>query len=219
MRRIFAIVAAAALGLFATAAVAVAATGWTANPGTTYENGVVTLNDTGQPSGTSYENANLEVPVANGDTISFEYRSADVACAGGVPRVFLQGGAFNTFDNDPAGEEACGTDANNDGWFTVTQEITGITNGTAGYTGIVNDNPADPGTIEVRNLVINGVSVLPVESPEPPETAGQCKKGGWKALGFKNQGQCVSSTHKNQHDATHGHHRHHHHHHHHHHDS
>ncbi len=25
-------------------------------------------------------------------------------------------------------------------------------------------------------------------------TKAQCSKGGWKALGFKNQGQCVSQT-------------------------
>lgn len=206
MRRILAIGVLAALGLLATGAVAGAATGWTANPGTTYEDGIVTLNSTGQPAGTSYENPDLNVAVQNGDTISFEWRSADVACAGGVPRVFIQGGAFNTFDNDPAGEEACGTDANGDGWFTVTQTISGITDGTAGYTGIVNDNPSDPGTIEVRNLTINGVSVLPLDE------AAQCKKGGWKAYGFRNQGQCVSSMHKHQHGEYKAHKRHRHHH-------
>jgi hypothetical protein len=115
-----------------------------------------------------------------------------VACAGGVPRVFIQGGAFNTFDNDPAGEEACGTDANGDGWFKVSQQITGIAGGTAGHTGIVNDNPADPGTIEVRNLFISGVAVLPLES------ARQCKKGGWKKFGYRNQGQCVSAFNRNK---------------------
>ena len=145
----------------------------------------MTLDSGGQPAGTSYENPDLDVAVEEGDTISFEWRSGDVACAGGVPRVFIQGGAFNTFDGDPAGEEACGTDADGDGWFTVSQELTGIADGTAGHTGIVNDNPSDPGTIEVRNLVIAGVAVLPVTS------ARQCKKGGWRKLGYRNQGQCV----------------------------
>lgn len=182
----------AIVGVLATAAVAVAAEGWVANPGTSYDDGVVTLDSTGQPAGTSFENPDLDVPVENGDTISFEYRTDDVTCAGGVPRVFIQGGAFNTFDGDPAGEEACGTDADNDGWFKVSQQISGITDGTAGYTGIVNDNPADPGTILVRNLIINGVSVLPLTD------AKGCKKGGWKEHGFKNQGQCVSSFNKDK---------------------
>jgi len=189
MRKLFQVGLLTMLGVLLTAATAVAAT-WVANPGTSFENGIVTLNSEGQALGTSYENPDLEVAVSNGDTISFEYRSADVACAGGVPRVFIQGGAFNTFDNDPAGEEACGTDADNDGWFTVTQEITGIVDGTAGHTGIVNDNPADPGTIEVRNLIINGEAVLPQTTPTNGKKA--CKKGGWKAQGYKNQGQCVS---------------------------
>ncbi len=171
---------------------AVAAEGWVANSGTTYDDGVVTLDSTGQPAGTSFENPDLDVPVENGDTISFEYKSSDVTCAGGVPRVFIQGGAFNTFDGDPAGEEACGTDADNDGWFKVTQQISGITDGTAGHTGIVNDNPSDPGTILVRNLIINGVSALPLSN------AKDCKKGGWKDHGFKNQGQCVSSFSKSK---------------------
>jgi len=188
MRKVLQLAVLSVVGMMATAAVAVAADGWVANPGTSFDNGVVTLNSEGQPAGTSYENPDLDVPVENGDTISFEYRTTDVACAGGVPRVFIQGGAFNTFDGDPAGEDACGTDANNDGWFKVTQEITGITDGTAGHTGIVNDNPSDPGTIRVRNLIINGVAVLPQS-----HTKASCKKGGYKDLGFKNQGQCVSS--------------------------
>jgi hypothetical protein len=190
MRRITQIGLLAALGALATAAMAVAATGWVANPGTTFADGVVTLDSTGQPAGTSYENPALDVQVENGDTISFEYRSADVACAGGVPRVFIQAGAFNTFDGDPAGEEACGTDGDGDGWFLVSQEISGIVAGPAGQTGIVNDNPADPGTIEVRNLIIAGEAVLPEQSANDAKKA--CKKGGWKAQGFRNQGQCVS---------------------------
>ncbi len=142
-------------------------------------------------TGTSYENTNLEVPVANGGTISFQWRSDDVTCAGGVPRVFIQGGAYNTFDADPAGPGACGTAPDADGWRTVTGTVSGITNGTAGHTGIVNDNPADPGTIQVRNLIIAGTPVpLGVDSPT---SADQCKKDGWKSYGvFKNQGDCVS---------------------------
>jgi hypothetical protein len=165
------------------------ASGAQALPGTfDPDTGIVTVvNEAGE--GGSYE-FNSDVPASNGDTISFEYRTSDVACAGGVPRVFIQGGAYNTFDADPAGPGACGTDADNDGWFTVTGTISGITDGTAGHVGLVNDNPADPGTIEFRNLTINGVSLLP-EPPAPSKD--DCKKGGWRDLGFKNQGQCVRS--------------------------
>jgi hypothetical protein len=172
----------AVLALLSSAAVAVAASGWVANPGSSYSNGIVTLNNQGG-AGTSYENPTLNVPVQNGDTISFEYRSDDVTCGGGTPRVFIQGGAYNTFDNNPG---QCGT-AIGDGWYRVTGMVSGITNGTAGYTGIVNDNPADPGTVLVRNLTIGGVSVLPIANAEG------CKNGGYKSDGYKNQGQCVSS--------------------------
>ena len=186
MKRVVFTAGLAALALLSFTAIAAAASGWVANPGSSYSGGVVTLDSNAAP--TSYENPSLNVPVQNGDTISFEWRSEDVACAGGVPRVFIQGGAYNTFDQDPAGPGACGTDANNDGWFTVTGTISGATTGPAGYTGIVNDNTlADPGTIQVRNLVIAGVAVLPISNAEG------CKKGGWQADGYKNQGQCVSS--------------------------
>ena len=97
MRRVFQVCLLAVVAVLATAATASAASApWTANAGTTYSNGVVTLDST--DTRTSYESTNIDVPVANGDTISFEWRSDDVACAGGVPRVFIQGGAYNTFD-------------------------------------------------------------------------------------------------------------------------
>ena len=136
------------------------------------ESGVITVvNEAGE--GGSYEIANSPLSAANGDTLSFEYRTSDVTCAGGTPRVFIQGGAYNSFDQDPAGPGACGTDADDDGWYTVTGTIDGIVNGTAGHVGFVNDNPADPGTVEFRNLKINGTSVL------PPANKDQCKNGGW----------------------------------------
>ena len=188
MRSIIKAVPLAVVALVALSAVAFAASApWTANPGTTYSDGVVTLDSTAGP--TSYENADLDVAVANGDTITFEWRSPDssATCAGGIPRVFIQGGAYNTFDQDPAGPGACGTDSDGDGWNEVSGTVSGITDGTAGHTGIVNDNPSDPGVIEVRNVVIAGVAVLPPSSKE------QCKKGGWKLDGYKNQGACVSS--------------------------
>ena len=179
---------------FAAPSLAQTGSGWVANPGTTANGGVVTLDSRGQPAGTSYENPNLNVAVENGDTISFEYMGP---CGGGAPRVFIQGGAFNTFDQDPNGS-ACGTDTDGDGWFTVTQTVSGITNGTAGHTGIVNDNTASPSVVQVRNLIIDGVRVNLSNGPAAPTNADQCKNGGWKAGGFRNQGQCVSSFRSNR---------------------
>jgi hypothetical protein len=170
---------------------AFAQTGWVASPGTTVSGGVVTLDSNGQPLGTSYENANLSVAVENGDTISFDYMGP---CSGGAPRVFIQGGAYNTWDQDPM-VGSCGTDVDNDGWFTVTQTVSGITDGTAGHTGIVNDQIASPSIIQVRNLVIGGVAV---NLAAAPVNAEQCKNGGWQAGGFRNQGQCVSSFRSNR---------------------
>lgn len=181
----------AGVAVFAVTAVAAAAPGWApTDSGTTFEDGVVTLDSRNQADGTSYENQDLDVAVQNGDKITFEYRGP---CGGGAPRVFIQGGAYNTFDQDPngtTGEPACGTDADGDGWFLVSTTIEGIENGTAGHTGIVNDNIADPSVIEVRNLTIGGVAVLLAPAPTSKD---ECKRGGWVAGGFKSQGECVSS--------------------------
>ena len=195
MRSAFAFGGLLAASTLAFAAPALAQTGgWVAKPGTTVSGGVVTLDSRGQPAGTSYENPNLNVAVENGDTISFEYMGP---CGGGAPRVFIQGGAFNTFDPDPNGT-ACGTDTDGDGWFTVTQTVSGITNGTAGHTGIVNDNISNPSVVQVRNLIIDGVRVNLSNGPAAPTSAEQCKNGGWQAGGFRNQGQCVSSFNSNR---------------------
>lgn len=177
------------LGLVAIA-LAIGAVSAQAAPGTfDPSTGIVTVvNATGE--GGSYEIIDSTVPAANGDVLSFEYRSSDVTCAGGVPRVFIQGGAYNSFDQDPAGPGACGSDTDGDGWFTVTGTIAGIVDGTAGHVGLVNDNPADPGTIEFRNVAVGGISVLP---PMAPLSKDACKQGGWRNGGYRNQGECVSS--------------------------
>lgn len=149
--------------------------------------GIVTVvNDEGG-AGASYEIESSTVPANNGDTLSFQWRSEDVACGGGVPRVFLQGGAYNSFDGNPG---ACGTDPDADGWRTVTATISGITDGTAGHIGLVNDNPSDLGTVQFRNVTVNGVSLLPSMAPQNKE---QCKNGGWQNGAYRNQGECVSS--------------------------
>lgn len=164
--------------LFSGAAIAAEpAEGWTANPGTTVTDEGVVLDASGTTAGTSYENSNLAVAVANGDTISFDYKGL---CTAGAPRVFIQGGAYNTWDADPMGA-SCGTDADGDGWFTVSGTVAGIVDGTAGATGIVNDNVANPDAITVRNLVIDGVEV-PLVAEEDDQPA------------YRNHGKCVSAA-------------------------
>jgi len=185
----------AATFLLATSSLSLAQTptsGWVASDsGTTVSGGVVTLNSGVDSNGTSLENQNVAVQVSNGDVISFEYKGP---CGGGAPRVFIQGGAYNTFDQDPNGS-ACGTDADGDGWFTVTQTISGITSGPAGHVGIVNDNVSNPSTVMVRNLIIDGTRI-PLALR--PQNADQCKNGGYVAGGFRNQGECVSSFRSNR---------------------
>lgn len=158
------------------------AEGWEApNDGVTVtDDGVVTLDDN-STTGVSYENENLDIQVADGDTISFEYKGE---CGGGAPRVFIQGGAFNTFDQDPNGA-ACGTEIG-DGWFEVTATIDGSTAETAGHTGIVNDS-LDGRVVDVRNLVIAGEQVELVEGDGGSGEPGPRKQ---------NHGQCVSSADK-----------------------
>jgi hypothetical protein len=178
IRAAFAAATTTALMFTGAAVAAEPAAGWTANPGTTVtDDGVVVLDASGTTAGTSYENANLDVAVANGDTITFDYKGL---CTAGAPRVFIQGGAYNTWDADPA-VGSCGTDADGDGWFTVTGSVTGIVDGTAGHTGIVNDNVNNPDPISVRNLVIAGTTVQLVEEAAPGPKAN-------------NHGKCVSSA-------------------------
>lgn len=160
--------------------------GWKANPGTSYAAGVVTLDSTGQPFGTSYEHNNLPVEITDGDVISFQYQLEDMACGGGVPRVFVRGGAENTWDTSLD----CGTESG--GWATVTYTLSkvGAVAAPAGHTGIVNDNTSDEGIMRVRNLVIDGQEIALAPAPQ---SAAECKDGGFAAGDYKNQGECVSA--------------------------
>lgn len=165
---------------------------WTANPGASASNGIITLDNTG--GGTSYETMNLDIAVANGDPISFEYRVTSAgdstACSGGTPRVFLQGGRYNTHNGGSLnGGQTCasrttGPDA--DGWYLVTGTIGNLGGATAGHVGLVNDHPGNVRTIEIRNLNIAGVRVF-------ASTKDECKNDGWVTGAYKNQGDCVSS--------------------------
>lgn len=161
---------------------------WIANAGASQSNGVVTLDNTF--GATSYENPSLDIGVVNGEAISFEYRvtaGASTLCAGGTPRVFVQGGAYNTHDGQ-GGEGTCAsrTVALGDGWYRVTGTLSGVAPGVAGHVGLVNDNASNVRTIEIRNLTIAGVTVF-----VPSKDA--CKGGGWLSGGHRNLGQCVSA--------------------------
>lgn len=176
MKKLIAVLV-AALGLMALGAVsAQAANNGTYDPNT----GIVTVT-----VGNSYEGTST-VPVANGDIVSFQYQlSPGATCGGGAPRVFVQGGAYNTFDLNP---NQCGT-LGPDGWYTVTGTVSGVTNGTVGQFGLVYDFGLADSVASFRNVTVNGVSLLP---PLAPQNKDECKNGGWRNGSYENQGECVS---------------------------
>jgi hypothetical protein len=49
-------------------------------------------------------------------------------------------------------------------------------------------SPRNPPTV-AAGFGAFGVAVSP--QPRLPTTEGQCKHGGWKQFGFKNQGRCI----------------------------
>ncbi|MFW7414787.1 hypothetical protein [Demequina sp. SO4-18] len=63
-----------------------------------------------------------------------------------------------------------------------------IDGGTVGWDGLASATEA---TGIDYDLTVSPVVVL------EPQTKADCKKGGWEAFGFKNQGKCVSSVAKN----------------------
>jgi hypothetical protein len=148
--------------LISTVGVGLANTGWTANDGTTFDGGMIMLDNRQTVGGTSYEHDQLDIDITDGDTISFEYNVLDgpAACTGdGAPRVFVQGGIYNTHDASMNNGAVCGGHTGDAGvWVTVTTVITGVTDGPAGATGIVNDGASR--VIAVRNLVIAGETVF-----------------------------------------------------------
>jgi hypothetical protein len=143
--------------------------GGNANPGTTILGDTIRLDANAAAGGTSYEWADLDVPVQGGDTITFEWRneSTDSACAepggnGGVPRLFIRGGGAvnNSHDAQLSTGGYCGTAPDADGWRTVTWVLDpSIAAGDAGYTGVVNDAPQGDGIMEYRNIVVDGQSL------------------------------------------------------------
>jgi hypothetical protein len=150
-----AIVAALGSLVFATGALGGGySTAWFApNGGASVKGDTVTLdNVAGAPAvGVSYETYDVQIPVQAGDTVSFEYKGP---CGGGAPRVFIMGGAFNTFDFYTG---QCGTPLKN-GWLRVSRPYKGVA-GDAGYVGIVNDQIAARSVIQVRHVRVANVEL------------------------------------------------------------
>ena len=177
------VVLGAAMAMLSAGSAQAAAT-WTANPGASYSNGTVTLDSSAGP--TSYETNDLGVEIAPNDTISFDFTGP---CAAGAPRLYfvVDGTAYNTWDGQSGG---CGelNQGFEDG--TVLYTYTGAA-GTITDAFLVNDT-GTPSVITISNLVIGGQQVALGEDPPAP-TKDDCKNGGWEEMGFRNQGQCVSS--------------------------
>jgi len=206
-------IAAAALGLAATAAAAL--TPWTYDPGATgcpsasYSGGVLHL--TKNCPTTTNASAGASITGVQGQTFSSAAftLASPAQCQGGSPRfnvVTTNGTATTTY-------------------FLGCNNVTPTTNpdGTATYTftaatlaALGNQVPFPTGTIssvdvlidvqgtaDLSNVTVNGQ--LEVPAPIGPSAKDQCKNGGWKNFtspGFKNQGSCVSWF---EHHSPHGH--------------
>jgi hypothetical protein len=117
-----------------------------------------------------------------GMTLSYQVNGY---CGAGAPRfnVYLSDGSTVflgcVYGNDGSGNVSF-TAGNTYGGvlFPTGQTVTGI--------DIVQD---EQGQTTLSNIMVNG-SLVTVTSQTLKD---QCKNGGWVALGFKNQGQCVSS--------------------------
>jgi hypothetical protein len=118
---------------------------------------------------------------------SFTLASAS-QCQGGSPRfnIFTTGGTFFLGCNNVT------PTTNADGTVTYTfapanlqPAVAGTTPGTITGVEVLIDVQ---GTADVSNITVNGKLQVPAHK----SAGSQCKHGGWKALGFKNQGQCVS---------------------------
>ena len=51
--------------------------------------------------------------------------------------------------------------------------------------------PRSPGAVPAG---VNPIEIAVTSAPRTPATKEQCKDGGWRAFGFRNQGQCVASV-------------------------
>jgi hypothetical protein len=137
-------------------------------------------------------------------TASFTLKSAS-QCQGGSPRfnVYTTGGTFFLGCNNVT------PTINPDGTATYTFTATDLQPAVAGTTpGTITSDGVEivldvQGVADLSKIVVNGH----LETPVAPTV--KCKKGGWKALHFRNQGKCVShyahAKHHDEHHLEHGH--------------
>jgi len=127
----------------------------------------VLTEEAGSTTGSSLENASIDLPIRAGQHIKFTYTLSDGAkAANGAPRVFIVVGGkyYSTIDNN--GSLGYGTE-NADGSWTVDvapvqmndPNSAPMPSGRVSYAGIVYDNTADPGTVTVTDLSIAGHAI------------------------------------------------------------
>jgi hypothetical protein len=211
-------VALTALALAGTAAAALAP--WTFDPGntgcpsSTFSNGVLHL--TKNCATTTNASAGASITGAEGQPFtSASFTLANAAqCQGGSPRFNIVTGSGTTSTTYFLGCNNVTPTTNSDG--TVTYTFTPASVAAAGLpvpTGAISS--ADvlidvQGTADVSNIMLNGVTEVPVPTTTGgPTTKNQCKHGGWKTFtspSFKNQGQCVSFVEHQLHAKKHHHH-------------
>ena len=190
----FDVVAAAALVFAATAAAALEPNvfdpGHTGCVSSSYSNGVLHLAKN-CPTATNAA-AQADITGLTGQTFqsaSFTLASAS-QCQGGSPRFNIVAGGTTYF----LGCNNVTPTINADG--TATYVFTSAALAAAGLpvpTGAITTVQVlidVQGTADISNIVVNGTLEKPVAQSN--DKAAQCKHGGWKALHFRNQGQCVS---------------------------
>ena len=163
---------------------------------------------------TTNASAGAEITGATGQAFtSASFTLANTAqCQGGSPRfnVFTSTGTFFLGCNNVT------PTINADG--TATYTFTAATLAAAGQqvptpTGTITQVEVlidVQGSADLSNIMLNGVTQVPVPAPVgPPTSKDQCKHGGWKTFTnptFKNQGQCVSFVvHHTHHGKSHEH--------------
>ena len=214
MRKLIAVAtAAAALALAGTAGAALVPgvfdPGNTGCPTSTYANGVLHLAKNCAMTTNAAALAGITgVSGSQFQSASFTLASAS-QCQGGSPR-------FNIVTPTTTFFLGCNNvtpTTNADG--TATYTFTAATLAAAGQqvptpTGTISSASIVldvQGSADLTNITFNGVTEVAAATPGSKQ---ECKHGGWKSLGFRNQGQCVSTfereTNHGHHHGDHGHH-------------
>ena len=170
---------------------------------TALNNAVMQHEDPGAPFFDLHD-ANFEPPCDNNTWLGnvFETFNQECVTAGGVQAPAITGrvtdaetgapiaGATVTAVDSDGGETTTTTD--DDGTFT----LQGLTPGE--FTLIADADGYEPAstTVTVEDAQVTTVDLAlepEVVDPEPtdPTTKNDCKKGGWRDYGFRNQGQCI----------------------------